>query len=86
MKVNAIRMVESGGRVVDVARSFDVDPNVLRRWRRDFRREPEFAFPGAGRTPEKRLMDQLRGKLERQAAEIDHLRASIQRIQNPSSN
>jgi transposase-like protein len=32
-----------------VARPFEVNPNVLHRWRREFRRGPGNAFPGLGK-------------------------------------
>src|SRR5438552_18712612 len=37
------------GSVAEVARAFEVNANMLHRWRRDFRQGPGNAFPGRGR-------------------------------------
>ena len=33
MKIAAIRRLETGSTIAEVARAFEVDPNVLHRWR-----------------------------------------------------
>ena len=71
--------------MAEVARSCQVDPNVLRRWRRDFVKAPESAFPGPGRTPEDRRIAELRQQINRQAQEIDTLKQFIQRIEKATS-
>jgi hypothetical protein len=38
-----------GASVAEVARAFEVNPNVLHRWRREFRQGPGNAFPGLGK-------------------------------------
>ena len=45
-KVTAIRRLEAGASVGEVARAFEVNPNVLHRWRREFRQGPGNAFSG----------------------------------------
>jgi hypothetical protein len=41
--------LEQGSSAAEVARAFEVNPNVLHRWRREFRRGPGNAFPGVGK-------------------------------------
>lgn len=78
-KVNALRRLENGDAAGEVARSCGVDANVLRRWRRDYERAPDRAFPGPGRRPQETGIAELRRRIERHAQEIDYL---IHRIQH----
>ena len=53
-KLAAIERLERGASIAEVARAFEVNPNTLHRWRRDFRQGPGNAFPatlgsGAGK-------------------------------------
>jgi transposase-like protein len=80
-KIDALRRLNAGALVVEVARSCEIHPNVLRRWRRDFVRAPESAFPGAGRSPEKGRIAELRRQIEQQAQEIDNLKQWVQRME-----
>jgi len=67
MKLAAIQRLETGSSIAEVARAFGVNPNVLHRWRHEFRQGPGNAFPGFG----KRLWDDTQqAKLERK---IGHL-------------
>ncbi len=81
-KLAAIRRLETGSSIAEVARAFEVNPNVLHRWRREFREGPGNAFPGLGK---QRWDDTEQAKLERkigqQTLEIDFLKRSLQRIE-----
>src|SRR5438445_12400719 len=44
-KLAAIERLESGASVAEVARAFEVNPNTLHRWRRDFRQGPANPLP-----------------------------------------
>ncbi|HEV2492358.1 MAG TPA: transposase, partial [Terriglobia bacterium] len=44
-KLAAIQRLETGASVAEVARAFEVNPNVLHRWRREFRQGPGNVFP-----------------------------------------
>lgn len=77
-KVRALKRLETGDSVGDVARSCKVDANVLRRWYRDYEKAPESAFPGPGRRPKETGIAELRRRIERHAREIDHLTQRIQ--------
>src|SRR5512145_1499704 len=48
-KLAAVRRLEMGASVAEVARACEIDPNLLHRWRREFRDGVETAFPGLGR-------------------------------------
>jgi transposase-like protein len=78
-KVSALKRLEAGDPAGEVARFYKVDTNVLRRWRRDYERAPDSAFPGPGRRPMERGVAELRRQIERHSQEIDHL---MQRIQS----
>ena len=77
----AIQRLEMGASVAEVARAFEVSPNVLHRWRREFRQGPGNAFPGPGkRRWEEGRVAQLERKIGQQALEIDFLQGCLQRI------
>src|SRR5450432_2285446 len=48
-KLAAVRRLEQGVSIGEAARALEVNPNVLHRWRREFRTEPGNAFPGNGK-------------------------------------
>jgi transposase len=68
--------------MAQVARALEVDPNVLHRWRREFRQGPGNAFPGNGkqRWSESRIAE-LERKVGQQGLEIDFLKGCLQRIE-----
>src|SRR5512132_2014607 len=82
MKLAAVQRLEAGASLGEVARAFEVNPNVLHRWRREFRQGPGNAFPGLGR---RRWDDTQQARLERkigqQTLEIDFLKGCLQRIE-----
>jgi len=80
-KLAALQRLETGASVAEVARAFEVNPNVLHRWRREFRQGPGNAFPGLGRRRwEEGRAAQLERKIGQQALEIDFLKGCLQRI------
>lgn len=80
-KMGAIERLEQGVSMGEVARALEVNPNVLQRWRREFRQGPGNAFPGLGkrRWAEGRVAE-LERKIGQQALEIDFLKGCLQRI------
>jgi transposase len=82
VKMAAFQRLETGSSMAEVARAFEVNPNVLHRWRREFRQGPGNAFPGFGK---RRWDDTRQAKLERkigqQTLEIDFLKGCLQRIE-----
>src|SRR5580658_8265888 len=81
-KLAAVRRLEQGVSITEVARGLEVNPNVLHRWRREFRQGPGNAFPGKGkqRWSEGRVAE-LERKVGRQALEIDFLKGCLQHIE-----
>lgn len=80
-KLAALQRLEAGASVAEVARAFEVNPNVLHRWRREFRQGPGNAFPGLGkRRWEEGRVAQLERKIGQQTLEIDFLNGCLQRI------
>jgi transposase len=81
-KQKAIRRLEQGVSIAEVARALEVNPNVLHRWRREFREGPGNAFSGHGkqRWPEGRIAE-LERKIGQQALEIDFLKGCLQRME-----
>ena len=81
-KEAAVRRLEMGASLAEVARACEVNPNVLRRWRRELRDYGAKAFSGNGknRAEENRLAE-LERKVGRQAMEIDFLRRCLQHVE-----
>ena len=81
-KLAAVRRLEQGVSIGEAARALEVSPNVLHRWRREFRSGPGNAFPGHGkeRWAEGRIAE-LERKIGQQALEIDFLKGCLQRIE-----
>ncbi len=48
-KLAAVRRLEQGVSIGEAARALEVNPNVLHRWRREFRQGPGNVFPGHGK-------------------------------------
>jgi len=81
-KLAAVRRLEQGVSIGEAARALEVNPNVLHRWRREFRQGTGNAFPGNGkqRWSEGRIAE-LERKIGQQALEIDFLKGCLQRIE-----
>jgi transposase-like protein len=81
-KLAAVRRLEAGVSLAEVARGLEVSPNVLHRWVREFRQAPGNAFPGQGqRRWSEGKVAELERKIGQQAVEIDFLKACLQRIE-----
>lgn len=82
-KLAAVRRLEMGASTAEVARACEVNPNLLHRWRREFRDGVETAFPGLGRkreTNENRIAE-LEQKIGQQTMEIAFLKRVLQRAE-----
>ena len=67
-KLEAVKLVkERGVAVAQAARDLDVHENVLRKWVRELREEPQEAFPG-------------NGKQKAQDAEMTRLRKEVAKL------
>lgn len=82
LKMAAIQRLEGGASIAEVARAFEVNPNLLHRWRQEFRQGPGNAFPGVGKPRwEQTNIAQLERKIGQQALELDFLKGCLQRIE-----
>ena len=81
-KLSAIRRLEMGVPIAELARAIEVNPNTLHRWQREQLEGPGNVFPGKGkaRWPEGRIAE-LERKVGRQTLEIDFLKGCLQRIE-----
>ena len=81
-KLAAVRRLEAGVSMAEVARAVEVSPNVLHRWVREFRQAPGNAFPGRGqRRWSEGKVAELERKVGQQAIEIDFLKGCLQNIE-----
>jgi len=82
MKLAAIQQLEKGSSAAEVARAFEINANLLHRWRKEFRHWPGNAFPGVGkRRWDEAKVAQLERKVGQQTLEIDFLKGCLQRIE-----
>jgi transposase len=82
MKMAAVQQLEAGSSIAEVARAFEVNPNLLHRWRKEYRYGPGNAFPGAGkRRWDEAKIAQLERKVGQQAVEIDFLKGCLQKLE-----
>ncbi len=81
-KTAALRQLDAGVSIAAVARSCEINPSLLHRWRRDFQQSPAHAFPGLRkkRADENRVAE-LERKIGQQALEIHFLKRCLQRIE-----
>jgi transposase-like protein len=81
-KEAAVRRLELGASVAEVAGACAVNPNVLHRWRRAVRQLGAKAFAGPGRSGvEEQRIATLERKVGQQALEIDFLRGCLQYVE-----
>jgi transposase len=82
MKMAAIQQLEKGSSAAEVARAFEINANLLHRWRKEFRHGPGNAFPGVGKKRwDEAKVAQLERKVGQQTLEIDFLKGCLQRIE-----
>ena len=81
-KEAAVRRLELGASVGEVARACEVNANVLHRWKRELRDYGVKAFAGNGRPrAEEERVAALERKVGRQALEIDFLQRCLQHVE-----
>jgi transposase len=81
-KEAAVRRLELGASIAEVARACEVNANVLHRWRRELRDYGVRAFVGnGGSRREENVVSELERKVGRQALEIDFLRRCLQHVE-----
>jgi len=81
-KEAAVRRLELGASIGEVARACEVNPNVLHRWKRELREHGGKAFQGNGKgRAEQNRIAELERKVGRQALEIDFLERCLQHVE-----
>lgn len=81
-KLAAVRRLNTGASLAEVARSFEVNANVLHRWRRELEQGTGNAFPGVGkRRWEETEKAALERKIGQQTLEIDFLKRVLQKAE-----
>ena len=84
LKIAAMREIESGKGMAEVARMFQVSPKRLETWKGEWRAKGELAFPGNGSRPQAKLdadqIAQLERKIGQQAMEIEFLKKALRRF------
>jgi transposase len=78
-KRDAVKLVLEGGRVAsEVAKGLGINENVLYRWIKQYREDPENAFPGKGKLkPEDEELRRLRRELVDVKEERDILKKVV---------
>jgi transposase-like protein len=49
LKIAAMREIDTGRSISEIARQLELSPKALERWRGEWRARGELAFPGIGR-------------------------------------
>ena len=81
-KQTAVRRLESGQSVAEVARALEVHPSDLHRWQRELQEHGERAFIGVGKKgAEESRVAELERKVGQQAMEIDFLKRALPHVE-----
>ena len=81
-KQTAVRRLQSGQSIAEVARALEVNPSELHRWRRELQEHGERAFSGLGKKrDEESRVAELERKVGQQAMEIDFLKRALQHVE-----
>ena len=87
LKIAAMREIDSGRRIGEVARHLEVSPKLLERWRGEWQARRELAFPGIGRRglspalTELQRIAELERKIGQLTMENDFLKKACARLQ-----
>lgn len=88
LKVAAMREIDGGRRISEVARHLELSPKLLERWRGEWQARRELAFPGSGRRSVSEALSELQriAELERKigqlAMENDFLKKALQHFRD----
>jgi len=81
-KLEAIRQLASGKSFAQLARQLELHENVLRRWQREFEKQPGRAFPGKGQGALQLDREaELERKIGQMTLENDFLKKALQRLE-----
>jgi transposase len=81
-KQTAVRRLNNGQNMAEVARALEVHPSDLHRWRRELQDHGERAFNGTGKKrAEETKVAELERKIGQQTVEIDFLKRALQHVE-----
>jgi transposase len=85
-KLEAVRLLETSGRSASqIERELGIGSGCLGRWKRQFKEEGEYAFPGHGRqTPEQERIRQLERENEILRQQRDILKKAVTIFSHPN--
>src|ERR1700693_5859290 len=86
LKIAAMREIDSGKGMAEVARMYQLSPKRLETWKGEWRAKGELAFPGKSARPQTRLdaerIAELERKIGEQAMELDFLKKALRRVRD----
>jgi transposase len=88
LKVAAMREIDNGRSISEVARQLELSPKALERWRSEWKARGELAFPGLGRRSVPHGFTELQriGELERKIGQLtmenDFLKKALQHFRD----
>ena len=84
LKMAAMREIDSGKGIAEVARMYHLSPKRLETWKGEWRAKGELAFPGKSARPQTRLdaerIAELERKIGQQTMEIEFLKKALRRF------
>jgi transposase len=81
-KLEAIRQLAAGKGFAKLARELELHENVLRRWQREYERQPGRAFPGKGQGVLRLDREaELERKIGQMTLENDFLKKALRRLE-----
>jgi transposase len=84
-KLEAVKLItHKGYSIAEASRSLGIDYSVLRRWKNQFEKDPQHAFPGKGQLkPADEEIWRLRKQLEQVTEERDILKKALAYFAEP---
>jgi len=87
LKIAAMQALDAGSAAGEVARKYQLSPNLLHRWRGEWRAKGEQSFPGIGRrgaelVDEVRRINELERKIGQLTMENDFLKKALQHFKD----
>lgn len=89
LKITAMRALDAGSTIGEIARKYQLSPKLLERWRGEWRAKGELAFPGLGRRSidlppldDARRIAELERKVGQMTMENDFLKKALQHFRD----
>lgn len=89
LKITAMRALDAGSTIGEIARKYQLSPKLLERWRGEWRAKGESAFPGIGRRgselpalDDARRIAELERKIGQLTMENDFLKKALRHFKD----